>query len=183
MKSGAPIRKLLGARRPKPSTGSGSRRAFSMRRPASMAAGFPTRPATPASMRSTAMSRPGAASRRRSSTTAPSRGRQAAHQLRRIARRGRRRSPPCSAISASSKAIASSSTCRWFPRRWSAMLACARIGAVHSVVFGGFAAKELATRIDDAQPKLVSDRLLRPRAGPHRPIQAAARWGDRPCPA
>ena len=36
-----------------------------------------------------------------------------------------------------------------------AMLACARIGAVHSVVFGGFAAKELATRIDDARPKLV----------------------------
>lgn len=33
-----------------------------------------------------------------------------------------------------------------------AMLACARIGAVHSVVFGGFAAPELATRIDDAQP-------------------------------
>ena len=36
-----------------------------------------------------------------------------------------------------------------------AMLACARIGAVHSVVFGGFAAKELATRIDDAKPKMV----------------------------
>lgn len=36
-----------------------------------------------------------------------------------------------------------------------AMLACARLGAVHSVVFGGFAAKELATRIDDARPKLV----------------------------
>src|SRR5437016_12853173 len=36
-----------------------------------------------------------------------------------------------------------------------AMLACARIGAVHSVVFGGFAAKELATRLDDAQPKLI----------------------------
>ncbi|WP_350335191.1 propionyl-CoA synthetase [Coralliovum pocilloporae] len=36
-----------------------------------------------------------------------------------------------------------------------AMLACARIGAVHSVVFGGFAAKELATRINDAKPKLV----------------------------
>jgi propionyl-CoA synthetase len=36
-----------------------------------------------------------------------------------------------------------------------AMLACARIGAVHSVVFGGFASKELATRIDDARPKLV----------------------------
>ena len=36
-----------------------------------------------------------------------------------------------------------------------AMLACARIGAVHSVVFGGFAAKELAARIDDAEPKVV----------------------------
>jgi propionyl-CoA synthetase len=36
-----------------------------------------------------------------------------------------------------------------------AMLACARIGAVHSVVFGGFAAKELATRIDDAEPKVL----------------------------
>src|SRR3984885_2587839 len=35
------------------------------------------------------------------------------------------------------------------------MLACARIGAVHSVVFGGFAAKELATRIEDARPKLI----------------------------
>ena len=35
------------------------------------------------------------------------------------------------------------------------MLACARIGAVHSVVFGGFAPKELAARIDDAKPKLV----------------------------
>ena len=36
-----------------------------------------------------------------------------------------------------------------------AMLACARIGAVHSVVFGGFAANELATRIDDAKPKVI----------------------------
>jgi len=36
-----------------------------------------------------------------------------------------------------------------------AMLACARIGAIHSVVFGGFAANELATRINDAQPKLI----------------------------
>ena len=35
------------------------------------------------------------------------------------------------------------------------MLACGRIGAVHSVVFGGFAAKELATRIDDAKPKVI----------------------------
>lgn len=36
-----------------------------------------------------------------------------------------------------------------------AMLACARLGAVHSVVFGGFAAKELATRINDAKPKVM----------------------------
>lgn len=36
-----------------------------------------------------------------------------------------------------------------------AMLACARIGAVHSVVFGGFAARELATRIDDAEPVII----------------------------
>jgi propionyl-CoA synthetase len=35
------------------------------------------------------------------------------------------------------------------------MLACARIGAVHSVVFGGFAAKELATRLNDAKPKMI----------------------------
>src|SRR5438445_5631309 len=36
-----------------------------------------------------------------------------------------------------------------------AMLACARIGAIHSVVFGGFAAHELASRIEDAKPKLI----------------------------
>ena len=36
-----------------------------------------------------------------------------------------------------------------------AMLACARIGATHSVVFGGFAAKELSNRIDDCHPKLI----------------------------
>ncbi|NIJ40501.1 propionyl-CoA synthetase [Parvibaculum indicum] len=41
------------------------------------------------------------------------------------------------------------------PQAAVAMLACARLGAVHSVVFGGFAAKELATRIDDAKPKLI----------------------------
>jgi propionyl-CoA synthetase len=36
-----------------------------------------------------------------------------------------------------------------------AMLACARVGVIHSVVFGGFAAHELASRINDAQPKLI----------------------------
>jgi propionyl-CoA synthetase len=41
------------------------------------------------------------------------------------------------------------------PRAVVAMLACARIGAVHSVVFGGFAPRELATRIEDARPKVI----------------------------
>ncbi|MDV7142404.1 propionyl-CoA synthetase [Tropicimonas sp. TH_r6] len=41
------------------------------------------------------------------------------------------------------------------PEAIEAMLACARIGAVHSVVFGGFAAHELAVRIDDAKPKAI----------------------------
>ena len=43
------------------------------------------------------------------------------------------------------------------PQAAIAMLACARLGAVHSVVFGGFAPKELALRIDDAEP--VGDRV------------------------
>ena len=41
------------------------------------------------------------------------------------------------------------------PRAVVAMLACARLGAVHSVVFGGFAAPELAIRVDDARPKVI----------------------------
>jgi propionyl-CoA synthetase len=41
------------------------------------------------------------------------------------------------------------------PQALEAMLACARLGAVHSVVFGGFAPKELAIRIDDAKPKAI----------------------------
>lgn len=41
------------------------------------------------------------------------------------------------------------------PRAAVAMLACARLGAIHSVVFGGFAAPELAIRVDDARPKVI----------------------------
>ena len=41
------------------------------------------------------------------------------------------------------------------PQALEAMLACGRIGAIHSVVFGGFAANELAVRIDDARPKAI----------------------------
>ena len=46
-----------------------------------------------------------------------------------------------------------------------AMLACARLGAVHSVVFGGFAANELAVRIDDAQPTACDRDTSFPRSG------------------
>jgi propionyl-CoA synthetase len=58
-----------------------------------------------------------------------------------------------------------------------AMLACARIGAVHSVVFGGFASKELATRINDAAPKLIltaSCGIEPNRIVPYKPLLDAA---------
>ncbi|GIZ52105.1 propionate--CoA ligase [Noviherbaspirillum aridicola] len=54
-----------------------------------------------------------------------------------------------------------------------AMLACARIGAIHSVVFGGFAANSLATRIDDAKPVLIVSADAGSRAGkaiPYKPL-------------
>ncbi len=54
-----------------------------------------------------------------------------------------------------------------------AMLACARIGAVHSVVFGGFASHSLAARIDDAQPKMIisADAGMRMGKGvPYKPL-------------
>jgi propionyl-CoA synthetase len=54
-----------------------------------------------------------------------------------------------------------------------AMYACARIGAIHSVVFGGFASHSLATRIDDAQPKLVVSADAGSRGGkvvPYKPL-------------
>ena len=41
------------------------------------------------------------------------------------------------------------------PQAVVAMLACARIGAIHSVVFGGFASNELASRIDDSKAKIL----------------------------
>jgi propionyl-CoA synthetase len=58
-----------------------------------------------------------------------------------------------------------------------AMLACARLGAVHSVVFGGFAAPELKTRIDDAKPKVIvsaSCGIEAQRVIPYKPLLDAA---------
>jgi propionyl-CoA synthetase len=63
------------------------------------------------------------------------------------------------------------------PEALFAMYACARIGAIHSVVFGGFAAKELATRIDDCKPKLVlsaSCGIEVARVVPYKPLLDAA---------
>lgn len=63
------------------------------------------------------------------------------------------------------------------PQTAVAMLACARIGAVHSVVFGGFAAHELAIRIDDATPKVIlaaSGGMEINRIIPYKPIIDAA---------
>lgn len=54
-----------------------------------------------------------------------------------------------------------------------AMLACARIGAIHSVVFGGFASHSLASRIDDAKPKMVISAEAGARGGkavPYKPL-------------
>ena len=59
------------------------------------------------------------------------------------------------------------------PEALIAMLGCARIGAVHSVVFGGFAAHELAARIDDAKPKLLVSASCGIEAGrviPYKPL-------------
>jgi len=53
-----------------------------------------------------------------------------------------------------------------------AMLACVRIGAIHSVVFGGFASVSLATRIDDAQPKVIVSADAGSRAGKVVPYKA-----------
>ena len=63
------------------------------------------------------------------------------------------------------------------PEALEAMLACARLGAIHSVVFGGFAANELAVRIDDAKPKAIiaaSCRLEPGRVVHYKPLLDAA---------
>ena len=63
------------------------------------------------------------------------------------------------------------------PEALFAMYACARIGAIHSVVFGGFAPKELATRLDDCKPKLIlsaSCGIEGARVVPYKPLLDAA---------
>ena len=70
------------------------------------------------------------------------------------------------------------------PEATFAMLACARIGAIHSVVFGGFASVSLASRIDDATPKLIVSADAGSRAGkviPYKPLlDEAIRLSNQP---
>ena len=127
---------------------------FSTKRRASTVAGFRTRPATPVSTRSTDTSWRGAATSAAilydSPVTATKRRISYAELLDEVATLA---AVLCDfGVGKGDRVIV---YMPMIPEAVVAMLACARIGAVHSVVFGGFAAKELATRIDDAEPKLV----------------------------
>ena len=118
--------------------------------------------ATPATTPLTAMSRQGAASRRPLSMTAPitDTKREITYaELQTAWRTGRR-----AARQGDRKGDRVIIYMPMVPEALEAMLACARLGAVHSVVFGGFAANELAVRIDDATPRPSS----RPPAGSSR---------------
>ena len=151
--------------------------------PASTAAGSRAPCATPATTPSTAMSRPAAASSRRSSTTAPSPARRRDHHLcanccdevATLARGARR-------ISASARATGSSSTCRWCRRRSSPCWPAPASAPSIRWCSAASPPQELATRIDDAKPKVDPVRLLRHRGEPRRRLQAAARRGDRRSP-
>ncbi len=72
---------------------------------------------------------------------------------------------------------ASSSICRWCRKPYSRCWPARGSARVHSVVFGGFAAKELATRIEDAKPTLIFSASCGLEPRPHRAVQAAARRG------
>ena len=76
-----------------------------------------------------------------------------------------------------SAATAWRSTCRWCPNCRSRMLACARIGAMHSVVFGGFSSESLRDRINDAQAKVLITADGGYRRGGDRPAEGDGRRG------
>ncbi len=148
-----PIATRSGATRRRSSTGRRHSRRCSTIRGRRSRNGSSAGAPTSATTRSTAISRR-AATRRRSSTCRPKPARRRRYSYRELhaevnrfaavlqgAGRGARR--PCPHLHADDR------------RGGFAMLACARIGAIHSVVFGGFAAASLATRIDDAKPKVM----------------------------
>ena len=116
---------------------------------------FPAASSTPAATRSTATSSGGRADQRALIYDSPVTGTvRDASPTASCATRWRG-SPARCAARASGAATASSIYMPMVPEAVIAMLACARLGAIHSVVFGGFAAHELASRIDDARPKVI----------------------------
>ena len=143
-------------------------------------AGSPAAGSTPATTRSTATSRRAAATRLALIYDSPVTGTVRTLHLPRAARRGGALRGRARRQRASATATASLIYMPMVPEAVIAMLACARIGAIHSVVFGGFAPHELATRIDDARPQ---GRSCSASCGievkPGGPLQAAARRGDR----
>ena len=147
--------------------------------PASTAAGSSAPNATPATTPSTATSRSGRGEQAAIIYDSPVTGTKRTHHLpRRCATRWRRSAAVLQELGVG-KGDRVIIYMPMIPEAAIAMLACARIGAIHSVVFGGFAATELATRIDDATPKVDPVGVVRHRARPHRALQAAARRGDR----
>ena len=171
--------RLLGRGGARRSTGSRSRRRCSIPTPASTAAGFPTASATPATTRSTATSTPAAATQAAIIYDSPVTGTKQTityAALQTEIEIARRHAASDFGVSKGDRVIL---YMPMVPEAVFGMLACARIGAVHSVVFGGFAPKELATRIDDCQAEGDPVGELRHRGRARRRLQAAARRGDR----
>ena len=94
-------------------------------------------------------------------------------------RRGQSVRATCSSRSACRRATASAIYLPLIPEAAIAMLACARIGAIHSVVFGGFSPESLRDRINDAQCKVLDHRRRRLSPRPGRSAQAQRRQGAR----
>ena len=123
---------------------------------AGSSAGAPTCATTP----STGIS-PRAATRPRSSTSPPRRTGARRYTYRELHAEVNRVRGDAARRSASARGDRVLIYMPMIPEAVFAMLACARIGAIHSVVFGGFAAASLATRIDDARPKVDGHRRRR----------------------
>ena len=120
-------------------------------------AGSPTASSTPASTRSTGTSTRGRGEQAALIYDSPVTGTVRTYTYARAAGRGRPVRRRAARPRRRARATGSSSTCRWCPRPSIAMLACARIGAVHSVVFGGFAPHELA--VADRRRPAEGDRV------------------------
>ena len=147
-------RRASGASRPASSTGSRSPPGCSTPTGRRSTGGSPAARSTPATTRSTGTSYAAAATSPRWSTTARSPGAKRAFTYAELLEQ-------VAAFAGALRGFGVDKGDRvviympMIPEAVIAMLACARLGAVHSVVFGGFAPHELAVRIDDARPKVV----------------------------